>query len=151
MRATANITRTALASTLQRKRDGPLRVEGLAGRCAPCCRRCETQSSHNKRLHSFAPQAPKASQRSLQDAPIFRLLLKVAVKGTHQCDFTNFWGSPGLPTTSAPLWPQQPRKAWPRLAEALLTDARGRVARAALRNEENTYDIGRPRVPRGRR
>jgi hypothetical protein len=34
----------------------------------------------------FAP----ASQRSLQDAPIFRLLLKVAVKGTHQCDFLNF-------------------------------------------------------------
>ena len=30
------------------------------------------------------------SQRSLQDAPIFRLLLKVAVKGTHQCDFLNF-------------------------------------------------------------
>ena len=32
----------------------------------------------------------QASQRSLQDAPIFRLLLKVAVKGTHQCDFLNF-------------------------------------------------------------
>ena len=48
---------------------------------------------------SFATQARKASQRSLQDAPIFRLLLKVAVKGTHQCDFTNFWGSLGLPTT----------------------------------------------------
>jgi len=26
------------------------------------------------------------SQRSFQDAPIFRLLLKVAVRGTHQCD-----------------------------------------------------------------
>ena len=38
------------------------------------------------------------SQRSLQDAPIFRLLLKVAVKGTHQCDYSNFWGSFGLPT-----------------------------------------------------
>jgi hypothetical protein len=24
------------------------------------------------------------------NAPIFRLLLKVAVKGTHQCDFLNF-------------------------------------------------------------
>ena len=32
------------------------------------------------------------SQRSLHNAPIFRLLLKVAVKGTHQCDFQNFWG-----------------------------------------------------------
>ena len=30
------------------------------------------------------------SQRSLHDAPIFRLLLKVAVNGTHQCDFPNF-------------------------------------------------------------
>ena len=34
----------------------------------------------------------EASQRSLHNAPIFRLLLKVAVKGTHQCDFTNFCG-----------------------------------------------------------
>ena len=32
----------------------------------------------------------QASQRSLHNAPIFRLLLKVAVKGTHQCDFLNF-------------------------------------------------------------
>ena len=31
-----------------------------------------------------------ASQRSLHNAPIFRLLLKVAVNGTHQCDFQNF-------------------------------------------------------------
>ena len=31
-----------------------------------------------------------ASQRSLHNAPIFRLLLKVAVNGTHQCDFFNF-------------------------------------------------------------
>ena len=50
----------------------------------------------------------RSSQRSLQDAPIFRLLLKVAVKGTHQCDFFNFWGSLGLPTR----WWQQER-AWP--------------------------------------
>ena len=42
--------------------------------------------------------AKRTSQRSLQDAPIFRLLLKVAVKGTHQCDFLNFWGSILLPT-----------------------------------------------------
>ena len=31
-----------------------------------------------------------ASQRSLHNASIFRLLLKVAVNGTHQCDFLNF-------------------------------------------------------------
>ena len=34
------------------------------------------------------------SQRSLHSAPIFRLLLKVAVNGTHQCDSHNFWGAP---------------------------------------------------------
>ena len=33
-----------------------------------------------------------SSQRSLHNAPIFRLLLKVAVNGTHQCDFLNFCG-----------------------------------------------------------
>ena len=44
------------------------------------------------------PEAHLLSQRSLQDAPIFRLLLKVAVKGTHQCDYSNFWGSLRLPT-----------------------------------------------------
>ena len=32
-------------------------------------------------------------QRSLQNAPIFRLLLKVAVNGTHQCDLSNFCGA----------------------------------------------------------
>ena len=36
-----------------------------------------------------------ASQRSLHNAPIFRLLLKVAVNGTHQCDFQNFCGALG--------------------------------------------------------
>ena len=35
-------------------------------------------------------EAITASQRSLHNAPIFRLLLKVAVNGTHQCDFLNF-------------------------------------------------------------
>ena len=39
---------------------------------------------------------PVTSQRSLHYAPIFRLLLKVAVNGTHQCDFLNFCGAPGL-------------------------------------------------------
>ena len=34
-----------------------------------------------------------SSQRSLHNAPIFRLLLKVAVNGTHQCDFLNFCGA----------------------------------------------------------
>ena len=37
-------------------------------------------------------QGLRTSQRSLHNAPIFRLLLKVAVNGTHQYDFTNFCG-----------------------------------------------------------
>ena len=37
----------------------------------------------------------RTSQRSLHNAPIFRLLLKVAVNGTHQCDFLNFCGGLG--------------------------------------------------------
>ena len=37
-----------------------------------------------------------ASQRSLHYAPIFRLLLEVAVKGTHQYDFCNFCGTLGF-------------------------------------------------------
>jgi hypothetical protein len=40
-------------------------------------------------------EATWASQRSLHNAPIFRLLLKVAVNGTHQCDFLNFCGGFG--------------------------------------------------------
>ena len=36
--------------------------------------------------------AMRTSQRSLHNAPIFRLLLKVAVNGTHQCDFHIFEG-----------------------------------------------------------
>ena len=37
--------------------------------------------------------ASAASQRSLHNEPIFRLLLKVAVKGTQQCEFLNFCGA----------------------------------------------------------
>ena len=45
-----------------------------------------------------------ASQRSLHNAPIFRLLLKVAVKGTHQCDFLNFCGALGLQYETICVW-----------------------------------------------
>jgi hypothetical protein len=43
--------------------------------------------------------AVKASQRSLHNAPIFRLLLKVAVIGTQQCESPNFCGDqfPNMP------------------------------------------------------
>ena len=40
------------------------------------------------------------SQRSLQDAPIFRRLLKVAVDGAHQCDFLLFLREAHSLTTS---------------------------------------------------
>ena len=41
----------------------------------------------------LARRAYLPSQRSLHSAPIFRLLLKVAVNGTHQCDSNNFCGA----------------------------------------------------------
>ena len=40
-------------------------------------------------LYKSDCSALTASQRSLHNAPIFRLLLKVAVNGTHECDFLN--------------------------------------------------------------
>ena len=48
-----------------------------------------------------------SSQRSLHDAPNFRLLLKVAVNGTHQCDFPNFCGQQ-CPTNSAEIQEIEP-------------------------------------------
>jgi hypothetical protein len=64
-----------------------------------------------------------ASQRSLHNAPIFRLLLKVAVNGTHQCDCLDFCGGLGpqyvSPTCNhllrryrAASVPVRPREAW---------------------------------------
>ena len=47
---------------------------------------------------AILPCGLAASQRSLHYAPIFRLLLKVAVKGTHQCDLLNFCGGFWSPT-----------------------------------------------------
>ena len=44
------------------------------------------------------------SQRSLRDAPIFRHFSKVAVNGTHQCDFPNFCGAFWAPTNDRWLW-----------------------------------------------
>ena len=51
--------------------------------------RAQTVVLH-KIIGSLAPRTLTSSQRSLHNAPIFRLLLKVAVNGTHQCDFLNF-------------------------------------------------------------
>ena len=44
-------------------------------------------------FHHMGWSSLRLSQRSLHSAPIFRLLLKVAVNGTHQCDFHNFCGA----------------------------------------------------------
>ena len=57
-------------------------------------RECEqTQAKvHDQRQAALSSKAI-SSQHSLHSAPIFRLLLKVAVNGTHQCDFHNFCGA----------------------------------------------------------
>ena len=53
--------------------------------------------THVSHIYSWmcGPAHHLVSQRSLHNAPIFRLLLKVAVNGTHQCDFLNFCGGFG--------------------------------------------------------
>ena len=42
--------------------------------------------------HKKIQERRNTSQRSLHHEPIFRLLLKVAVKGTQQCEFLKFYG-----------------------------------------------------------
>ena len=54
-------------------------------------------STFRKLIWNASMRCHMASQRSLHYAPIFRLLLKVAVNGTHQCDFLNFCGA-SVPT-----------------------------------------------------
>ena len=68
-------------------------LEGKDGwhmyRLLPDMRHAEPRQQHLSTSQCCAlPHA--ASQCSLHSAPIFRLLLNVAVKGTHQCDFFNF-------------------------------------------------------------
>ena len=53
-------------------------------------RRAQTLLRTPSRTRAAPALEAGASQRSLHNAPIFRLLLKVAVKGTHQCDCLNF-------------------------------------------------------------
>ena len=75
------------------------RVQERARVCA-CVRVCglhvlwRSAAQHEGAACSQRP----ASQRSLHNAPIFRLLLKVAVNGTHQCGFFNFCGALWAPT-----------------------------------------------------
>ena len=50
-----------------------------------------------KHIWNASMESHVASQRSLHYTPIFRLLLKVAVNGTRQCDFLIFCGA-SVPT-----------------------------------------------------
>jgi len=59
------------------------------------CMAQETQVGEHLVTCAFSKGDRRSSQRSLHNAPIFRLLLKVAVKGTHQCDFDIFAGAHG--------------------------------------------------------
>ena len=61
-------------------------------RCNYCCVASENARWSFANASQNASPASWLSQRSLHNAPIFRLLLKVAVNGTHQCDFPNFCG-----------------------------------------------------------
>ena len=60
----------------------------------PRQRLAQSTDAMQKHSHALpcgsAPHASLQDSASLHNAPIFRLLLKVAVKGTHQCDFLNF-------------------------------------------------------------
>jgi hypothetical protein len=59
------------------------------------CNECNSPNKAESKIEENgwgAVSVGRISQRSLHDAPIFRLLLKVAVNGTHQCDFLNFCG-----------------------------------------------------------
>ena len=66
--------------------------------------RFETAGARFSRLWSGKVSESEPSQRSLHNAPIFRLLLKVAVKGTHQCDLSNFCGGSGPQQEMQWLW-----------------------------------------------
>ena len=67
-------------------------------KCTAALGMCETAGARFSRLWGGKVSEGEPSQRSLHNAPIFRLLLKVAVKGTHQCDLSNFCGGFWPPT-----------------------------------------------------
>ena len=61
-----------------------------------CKARCPCQILRRKvhvAIVAYIQVVSLASQCSLHNAPIFRLLLKVAVNGTHQCESLNFCGA----------------------------------------------------------
>ena len=92
-----------------RRLDTPSKSQALAKRRdhASCSTKAHALYTNSTRAHSRSDLMHLStrsillscqgvsSQRSLHNAPIFRLLLKVAVNGTHQCDYSNFCGNLG--------------------------------------------------------
>ena len=69
---------------------------GPPGKTLGCCQLFACADSITRCQHTLTRRGDWIncpSQRSLHNAPIFRLLLKVAVDGTHQCDFLNVCGA----------------------------------------------------------
>ena len=62
---------------------------------------CRQQPQHSGIRQAGSKYLSLPSQCSLHNAPIFRLLLKVAVNGTHQCESLNFCGT-HVPTNALP-------------------------------------------------
>ena len=90
-----------------------LRTRARAGLRALQVLRCSAAQHEGTPCRQRPP-----SQRSLHNAPIFRLLLKVAVNGTHQCDFLQFLRDPRVPIRCSGIWladrgPALQRLAWP--------------------------------------
>ena len=79
------------------------------------------------------------SQRSLHNAPIFRLALKVAVNGAHQCDFPNFCRQQ-CPTVSFCATRLVRARSWPpvMLSVCALRAQRRRSARRKKERERET-------------
>jgi hypothetical protein len=65
-----------------------------------CKRVCKTTLLFHLAYCISGGSSSGLSQRSPHNAPIFRLLLKVAVRGTHQCDSQNFCAAFGLQSVS---------------------------------------------------
>ena len=73
-----------------------------------------------------------ASQRPIQNEPIFRLLLKVAVKRVHFCEFSKFFlGPPTSRTTGSHRDRSVALRQWAQ-SEALLSGGRSGILAAAV-------------------
>ena len=91
------------------------RITALGARVRASCSaapRRQTANTESPALVMYPGPVSAASQRSLHTEPIFRLLLKVAVNGAHQCDFYNFCGA-SAPTimSEAAVAPMQLRES----------------------------------------